>query len=626
MRLGGLFSGIGGFELAWTRLGHEVAWMCEVDPAARRVLEARFPGVPIYEDVRDLDPAEVEPVDVLTGGSPCQGFSVAGHRTGLQHEESQLFADYVRVLEGLADRGLRWAVWENVPGVLSIKNDDGERTFPHVIAALLGAGVPVRLDPTRRWNVGLGLRRGRATSWRVLDSRHFGVAQRRRRIFACVALDDPDGRRAVRALLAESTGLPGHSAASVTAREAPPAGPRGRAHGEGGGRAGGDGRGVGVDEVAHTLTTRLAGGATEDGTGRGAPIVTDLPAVAHTLTGTGFDASEDGTGRGTPLVTDLPDDELAAARPSHTGPLTTGMASARGSETSDSHHVIVDVPRAFRKSRRAQSANDPESWVEDGAANTLNPFDASEGHTTHAVVAQTFVLEPETGQGADLRGRATETSPALTQTNAPDRVIHVVEPIPIQDAERGDKRQNGAGIGRPGDPSYTLDTASTHAVAVQEPYGFSGGNATQSRSMGEEQGVSPPIRAGAGGNQVPKVGPVAAADAEQEHGLAAAVEAGLSYDGFNQRLELGTHRSLRVGQDSSDFVVDPAAAASARPRWGVRRLTPVECERLQAFPDGWTEPAGSDSARYKALGNAVTVNTVEWILRRILVVEATPES
>ena len=56
--------------------------------------------------------------------------------------------------------------------------------------------------------------------------------------------------------------------------------------------------------------------------------------------------------------------------------------------------------------------------------------------------------------------------------------------------------------------------------------------------------------------------------------------------------------------------------------YGVRRLTPVECERLQGFPDGWTEPARSDSARYKALGNAVTVNTVGWILRRISELEA----
>jgi len=546
VRLGGLFSGIGGFELAWQRLGGEVAWMCEVDKAARRVLEERFPGVPIYEDVRDLDPSEVPPVDVLTGGSPCQGFSVAGRRTGLDHGESVLFADYVRILDGLADRGLRWAVWENVPGVLSIKNPDGERTFPHVVAALLGADQPVRLDPARRWNVGLGIRGGRSASWRVLDSRYFGVAQRRRRVFACVAVGDPDGRRAVRALLAESTGLPWHSAASVAPGQAPPAGSGGGADGEGRGRAGG-GWGVGVDLVSHTLTTRAAGGAIEDGTGRGAPIVTDLP------------------------------DELDQHRPLHTGPLTTHMSSPRGSETTDSHHVVVDVPRAFRKSRRAQTADEPESWVEDGSANTLNLFDAGDARTTHAVVQpigahetgfgwwnaaewagtvraeggnndanatnlvlepQTFVIEPETGQGADLRARASSTSPALTQTNAPDRVVHVVEAIPIQDAERGDKSQNGVGIGAPGDPSYTLDTASTHAVAVPN---------------GEE-------------------------------------------------------------------------VATARPRYGVRRLTPLECERLQAFPDRWTEPAGSDSARYKALGNAVTVNTVGWILGRIMAVEATPDA
>ena len=136
MKLGGLFSGIGGFELAWMRLGGEVAWMCEWDKNARKVLEARFPGVPIYPDFRDLDPAEVEAVDVLTGGSPCQGFSIAGTRSGLEHGESRLFADYIRIMDGLAERGLKWALWENVPGVLSIEDEHGNRTFEHVVAAL----------------------------------------------------------------------------------------------------------------------------------------------------------------------------------------------------------------------------------------------------------------------------------------------------------------------------------------------------------------------------------------------------------------------------------------------------------------------------------------------------------
>jgi DNA (cytosine-5)-methyltransferase 1 len=88
---------------------------------------------------------------------------------------------------------------------------------------------------------------------------------------------------------------------------------------------------------------------------------------------------------------------------------------------------------------------------------------------------------------------------------------------------------------------------------------------------------------------------------------------GVSYDGYNQTLEVGVHRSLRIGRDSSDFIANVDTL-----QYGVRRLTPVECERLQAFPDGWTEPAVSDSARYKALGNAVTVNTVRWVLGRML--------
>jgi len=92
-----------------------------------------------------------------------------------------------------------------------------------------------------------------------------------------------------------------------------------------------------------------------------------------------------------------------------------------------------------------------------------------------------------------------------------------------------------------------------------------------------------------------------------------ALDEGVAYDGYNQTLEVGVHRSLRIGRDSSDFV-----ASADTVDYGVRRLTPVECERLQAFPDGWTEPAGSDSARYKAMGNAVTVNTVRWILGRML--------
>jgi DNA (cytosine-5)-methyltransferase 1 len=459
MKLGGLFSGIGGFELAWTQLGHEVAWMCEIDKSARKVLEARFPGVPIYEDVEQLDPAEVEAVDVLTGGSPCQGFSVAGTRSGLEHGESRLFADYIRIMNGLAERGLKWALWENVPGVLSITNDDGERTFEHVVTALVGGTVPVRLGQGR-WNTGLADGGGRAVAWRVLDSRYFGVAQRRRRVFACVAFGGVAADRAGRALLAKSESVSGDFASSDTSRQ-----------GFAGGVAGGVG---GPSGVAHTLTNASSKGATEDGTGRGTPIVPDFAATV---------TSKWAKGVGGPAGS-VTETANMVVQPSwwdggQTADSLTATSDAQRMPDKQRFQAVVQ-PQAFRKAARAQSVEDDESWVADGQANTLNTFDMGDTRTTHAIV----------------------------------------------------------------EPLHDCYTAGDE-------------NVPQAHRVYRAEGNAPALGASAG--MVPNV---------------------LSY--------------------------------------GVRRLTPVECERLQAFPDGWTEPAGSDSARYKALGNAVTVNTVRWVLGRML--------
>ena len=448
MKLGGLFSGVGGFELAWTQLGHEVAWMCEVDKSARKVLAARFPGVPVYDDVRDLDPAQVEAVDVLTGGSPCQGFSIAGMRTGLEHEESQLFADYVRIMDGLAERGLRYAVWENVPGLLTIEDDNGERTFEHVVAALAGETVPVRLPTDKRWGAGLAAGRRRAVAWRVLDSRYFGVAQRRRRIFACVAFGDTAEDRAGRALLAVGQGVRRHFAEGYAQGQA---------------LAAGAGARPGVPSVAGTLGAKSSGGIDD------LDRMTYLPDVTHTLTGNGFDASEDGTGRGTPILEDAAHHVYRFQRTdSFVEDTQVGTLAAR--DFKDGRDLVLEAA-AFRKARRAQTPTDDETWVADGSANTLSVFDSGESRTTHAIVEAEWAA----------------------------------------------------------DESGTL----------------------QARG----------------------------------------------YKGLN-------HENARDGQ----AVVQT---------YGVRRLTPVECERLQAFPDGWTEPAGSDSARYRAMGNAVTVNVVRWILARL---------
>lgn len=117
MRIGSLFSGIGGLELGLERAGvGTVRWQVEINPACRRILAKHWPHVTRYDDVRTLDPALVEPVDVLCGGFPCQDLSTANVRgaRGLDGARSGLWREYLRIVDGLRPRGV---VVENVVGL-----------------------------------------------------------------------------------------------------------------------------------------------------------------------------------------------------------------------------------------------------------------------------------------------------------------------------------------------------------------------------------------------------------------------------------------------------------------------------------------------------------------------------
>ena len=188
MLIGSLFSGVGGFEQGFESAGFQTAWQCEIDQDASDVLARHWPNVRRYRDVRDVDPAELPPVDVVTFGSPCQDLSVAGKRAGLEGGRSGLFYEAVRIIRRVRPA---FALWENVPGAFS--SNDG-RDFGAVLSALAECGA---LD----------------ISWRVLDAQWFGVPQRRRRIFLVA---DFGGERAA-SVLFESEGVPGDSAASGTA-------------------------------------------------------------------------------------------------------------------------------------------------------------------------------------------------------------------------------------------------------------------------------------------------------------------------------------------------------------------------------------------------------------------------
>lgn len=164
MRVGGLFSGVGGFELAAHRAGMETAWWCEVDKHCRKVMRRHFGEAKAYGDIRKLTGRDAPHADLICGGFPCQDVSLAGGRAGLAGERSGLWFEFRRVLEEYRPR---WCVLENVPGLLS---SNGGRDFAIVLHGLGELGY--------------------LSAWRVLNARYFGVPQRRRRVFVVGHLGD----------------------------------------------------------------------------------------------------------------------------------------------------------------------------------------------------------------------------------------------------------------------------------------------------------------------------------------------------------------------------------------------------------------------------------------------------
>ena len=220
MKAGSLFAGIGGFDLGFERAGFDVAWCVEKDEHAQKVLRARFPNAQIYGDITAVDPLSLCPVDVVYGGFPCQDLSVAGRRAGLKGERSGLFFDAMRIVRSVHPRLL---VLENVPGMLTSNNG---LDFAAVIREV-GEG----------WDC-------EEVAWRVLDSRYFGVAQRRKRCFLVASATEGCAEQ----ILALSESMLGDPPTSIAPRQGIAADAQEGSRGCGGWWDGGD--------TAASLTTK----------------------------------------------------------------------------------------------------------------------------------------------------------------------------------------------------------------------------------------------------------------------------------------------------------------------------------------------------------------------------------
>jgi len=271
VRYGSVCSGIEAATVAWHSLGWQPAWFSEIEKFPSAVLAHHYPTVPNYGDMTQHQEWPNEPINLLVGGTPCQSFSVAGLRKGLDDPRGNLMLTY-----GAIARQYRptWLVWENVPGVLSSSRGRDFGTLLGMLAEL-----------------------GYGFAYRILDAQYFGVAQRRRRVFVVGHLGN--WQRAA-AVLFERESLSGNPAPSREARQEVAGGSVPGVAGSldtecGGGKL--THQSIANGHIIGTITARMFNSLGARDVEEGA-----LLPVAHTLRGAGFDASEDGTGRGTPIV------------------------------------------------------------------------------------------------------------------------------------------------------------------------------------------------------------------------------------------------------------------------------------------------------------------------------------
>lgn len=513
--------------MAFEPLGWRPLAFSEIEAFPRAVLQHHYPDTPLHGDFTVLkDEPWIVDADMLCGGTPCQAFSVAGNRQSLADDRGNLtlqfvlLADAIDHLRSTAGREPAWILWENVPGVLST-NDNAFGAF---LGGLVGrtAAIP---EPEGGWT-GAGVVDGptRCAAWRVLDAQHFGLAQRRKRVF--VLARGGAGRWAVAdALLPIIESSSWHPA------------PR-RGAGEG---------------VAGTLSARTEGGG-------------DL--------GTDFECG----GGLQPIAIQ----ERSVSTNLQAGPQGKGWQKGIGFTLEARHH--------------SQFIFDPAQVT--SPTNRSNPQPGDPSHTLHQGEAPLIVRMREGKEGGG-KGPLVSEDQSLTLATANDQVLAV-----RNGGRDSDMREGRNGTTMQADIMFTLQAQQQHSVA----YPIQECNVSRANLNGTGTGIGE------------EGGPMFTLQAAQPHGVCASISLRTRDGVVSAELgEPGIANALR-GSDGGRAGEGAGAVLNGMQ---VRRLTPVECERLQGFPDGYTnipwrgKPESPDGSRYKALGNSWAVPVVRYIGERI---------
>ena len=346
-----LFSGVGGFDLGLENAGMKTIYQCEWDKHATRILERHWPQVPRWGDITTLTAKEIlqhgTPPDVVAWGSPCQDLSVAGKRAGLEGERSGLFHEGIRIINELRketnNEYPKISIWENVAGALSSNRG---ADFGVIIDEMAKAGAMV-------------------IEWGLLDAQHFGIPQRRRRVFVIAIFNSATATNCPIPLLPVGESLRGDTKKGKPKRKS-------AASETSAGFGSGSFGGWTETDTAITLSARdHKGGNTIAVEGFAATSFAGYSEGVGTIRSAGGDF---GGGSETLIVGALTVSDL-------TRQVTNEIVSKN----------LLQVVEPYVKSRRAQSATDDETWLPGEVNPTLNSFDVGDTRATTAIIEPMLV-------------------------------------------------------------------------------------------------------------------------------------------------------------------------------------------------------------------------------------------
>lgn len=651
LTLGSLFDGSGGFPLGGLISGVTPVWASEIEPFPIRVTTKRLPFVKHYGDVTKINGSEIEPVDIITFGSPCQDMSIAGKREGLDGSRSNLFYEAVRIVKEMrcATNGEkpRYIVWENVPGAFSSNKG---KDFKAVLDSVCyvkdeTADVPV---PSKWEQAGEIVGDDYSVAWRVLDAQYWGVPQRRKRIYLVADF----GGQCAGKILFESEGVSGYLEKSRRAREGTAADAE-----DGAGAAGAvDGYNGALSGKAVTLGVNC-----EMSTGRnGVMVLNDqggnrmdvteevtstLRAEAHhppivtesagfctehsaKARSVGYEKEKSPTLRAGTVPAAVFENHAQDSR--YTGPhdVAQTVLSTFGTGGNNQPFVVEDRKAFDVRLTSLGTKNDRANVYETDTSRTIDTGGNSPANNQGGVA----IVCVDQGAGKSNCSVSDELAPTLACT-------HGGEPaVCIQGSVVGRKEKNGPqGSGVNENVSFTLDSVDRHAVA----YGID----RATFNMGQNAKFDISIKEEVEPSMVAK-GPGAVAHPVY-HSSKASFHTSFSDEDVSDTL---------VATDYKD-----PPTVTEKPYYIVRRLTPTECARLQGFPDWWCGNLGtekptdeemyfwykvfetwrqktnsdgkpkssaqirkwlkdpySDSAEYKLWGNGVCLNNVIFVLSGIV--------